>query len=355
MAAQQMFLGPRKRSIGRHRAGAERPVPPGGSVGGQVDRGRLPADPPDAAEPTGRSRSGFGRVNNEARARRLLGHKLEYVYDRGFDEPDAEATFLAPMPAGAHEVPARPRPPTGLSPYLASLYGNATLLRPEQEASLFLRMNYLKYRASKLLEGLDPVRASTADLDEIERLQREALAVKNRIVHANLRLVVSFARRRAGPDRNLSELLSEGNLTLLLAVERFDASRGFRFSTYASCAIIRNLARATGLEGHRRHRFVTGYPELFESAADPGTDEHGRERGRHGHQEAVWQLLGLLSDRERRIIISRFGLEGAREQTLRQLGEELGISKERVRQIESRARQKLRKLALEQGLDPAAA
>jgi RNA polymerase primary sigma factor len=355
MAAQQMFLEPRKRSIGQRRAGAERPVPPGESVEGQVDHRRRFVDLLDAAEPSGRSRSGFGQVNNEARARRLLVQKLEYVYDHGFDRPDAGARFLAPIPAGAHGAPAESRPPTGLSPYLAGLYGNATTLRPEQEASLFLKMNYLRYRASKLREALDPSSARASDLDEIERLQREAVAVKNQIVRANLRLVVSIARRRAGPDRNLFELVSEGNLALMLAVERFDASSGFRFSTYASCAIMRNLARATGLEGRQRYRFVTGNQGLFEAAADPGTDERGLERSRHGHQQAVWQLLGLLSDRERRIIVSRFGLEGAREQTLRQLGEELGISKERVRQLESRARRKLRELALAQGLDPAAA
>jgi RNA polymerase primary sigma factor len=220
---------------------------------------------------------------------------------------------------------------------------------------LFLKMNYLKYRASKLREALDPPSARASDLDEIERLQGEAVAVKNQIVHANLRLVVSIARRRAGPDRIFLELVSEGNLSLMLAVEKFDPSRGFRFSTYASCAIMRNLARATGLEGRRRQRFVTGYQAVFEAAADPATDEPGRERGRHGHQEAVLKMLVLLSDRERRIIVSHFGLEGASEKTLRQLGEELGISKERVRQIESGVRQKLCKFALEQGLDPAAA
>jgi RNA polymerase primary sigma factor len=294
-------------------------------------------------------------VNTEARARRLLEQKLGYVYDRGFDEPDAEATFRAPTPAGAPGAPAGPRPPTGLSPYLASLDGNATLLRPDQEAPLFLKMNYLKYRASKLREALDPPSARASDLDEIERLQGEARAVKDQIVRANLRLVVSIARRQAGPGRTFFELVSEGNLSLMLAVEKFDASRGFKFSTYASCAIMRNLARATGQEGIRRHRFVTGHQELFEAAADPGNDEHGRERGRHGRQEAVRQMLGRLSDRERGVIVGRFGLEGAREKTLRQLGEEMGISKERVRQIESRARKKPREFALEQGLDPTAA
>jgi hypothetical protein len=63
-------------------------------------------------------------------------------------------------------------------------------------------------------------------------------------------------------------------------------------------------------------------------------------------------MLGLLSDRERVILVSRFGLEGVREKTLRQLGEELGITKERVRQLESRARAKLRLLALEPALEP---
>src|SRR5262249_14679004 len=150
----------------------------------------------------------------------------------------------APMPAATRGAGSRVKPPAGLPPYLASLYGDAPLLSREQEAHLFRKMNYLKYRAAKLREALDPARARTADLDEYERLQGEALAVKNQIIRANLRLVVSIAKKRVGTTNNFFELVSDGNMSLIRAVEKFDFARGFKFSTYASWAIMKNFARS---------------------------------------------------------------------------------------------------------------
>jgi RNA polymerase primary sigma factor len=355
MTTQGMLLGPTNRSFGRNRAGVERSARIEEAAQGQIDRAGPVGVSLEATDLSCQSRSGFGRPNNVGRARRLLEKKLAYVYDRSFDKPDAEATFFAPMTAGAHGPPAEPRLPTGSSRYLAGLYGKETQLSPEKEAYLFVKMNYLKYRASKLREALDPASTLAPDLDEIERLQEEARAVKDQIVRANLGLVASIARRRAGPDRNYFELVSEGNLSLVLAVENFDVSRGFKFSTYASCAIMRNLTRWTVKESCRRHRFVTSHPEFLEAAADRRTEEREGESDRPCNHEAVQGMLGRLDDRERQILVGRYGLGGAGELTMAQLGEELGISRERVRQLELRAREKLRRFALEQGLDPTAA
>ena len=254
-----------------------------------------------------------------------------------------------PEPADG-KAPRRPKAPKGLPPYLASLY-EVPLLDREQEMHLFRKMNYLKYQAHQIRSKVDPSRAKTSDLDEIERLQEEALAVKNQIIRANLRLVVSIAKRHVGPSNNFFELVSDGNMSLIRAVEKFDFSRGNKFSTYASWAIMKNFARTIPEENYRRDRFVTGHEEMFEAAADNRTDEHEYESALKRMQEAVKGMLGRLDDRERKIIISRFGLGGASEQTLEQLGRELGITKERVRQIESRAQDKLRKIASEEKLD----
>jgi RNA polymerase primary sigma factor len=216
---------------------------------------------------------------------------------------------------------------------------------------LFRKMTYLKCQANEIRSKLDPSRAKTADLDQIERLQEDALAVKNQIIRANLRLVVSIAKRHVGPSNNFFELVSDGNMSLIRAVEKFDFSRGNKFSTYASWAIMKNFARTIPEENYRRDRFVTGHEEMFEAAADNRTDEHEYESSVKRMQEAVKGMLGRLDERERKIIISRFGLGGASEQTLEQLGRELGITKERVRQIESRAQEKLRKIAGEEKLD----
>ncbi|MBX6313414.1 MAG: sigma-70 family RNA polymerase sigma factor [Isosphaeraceae bacterium] len=299
-----------------------------------------------------RTRSSIYRILNEMRARRLLEQKIEYMPHPSFDDPAQHAEILGPLPPAPNDgrAPRKFKAPKGLPPYLASLYENPLLTR-EQEMHLFRKMNFLKYQAAKLRDQIDPTRAKTADLDAIERLQEEALAVKNQIISANLRLVVSIAKRHVGPNNNFFELVSDGNMSLIRAVEKFDYARGNKFSTYASWAIMKNFARTIPEENYRRDRFVTGHEEMFESAADTRIDEHEYESALRRNREAVKGMLGRLDERERRIIISRYGLDGAKEQTLEQLGRELGITKERVRQIESRAQDKLLKFANEQKLD----
>jgi RNA polymerase primary sigma factor len=360
MAAWQILLerpaGPvrvRSRSRG---AEAIRTAPLDEAAKGQVHRQwRLGASVEVLAEEYGRSGAGIERVINEVRAHRILEQTLDYIYHPSFDASGAESTILGPVPAATRSTKAAIRPPAELPPYLASLYNEAALLSADQEAHLFRKMNYLKYRAVRLREALDPASARTSELDEIERLQGEALAIKNQIIRANLRLVVSIARKRVGPTHDFFELVSDGNMSLIRAVEKFDVSRGFKFSTYACWAMIKNFARAIPEEKNRRDRFVTGHGELFEAAADHRGDERASESDHWRNQQTVQGMLGHLNDRERQILVRRFGLGGASETTLEQLGKEMGITKERVRQIESRAQEKLRKLAREQRLDLPAA
>jgi RNA polymerase primary sigma factor len=305
------------------------------------------------ADQFGRSNSGMLKVVNEMRARRVLELKIESMPNESFDNPKAAAQILAPVPKAVDGKATRKiKPPEGVPPYLASLY-DVPLLSREQEAHLFRKMNYLKYRALKLRDNLDPARATSTVLDEIDRLMEEALAVKNQIIRANLRLVVSIAKKHVGRADNFFELVSDGNMSLIRAVEKFDFARGNKFSTYASWAIMKNFIRSIPIENHRRDRFVTGHDDLFEAAADNRSDEHEYESAHKRMRDAVKGLLGRLDDRERRIIVSRFGLDGASEQTLESLGKELGVTKERVRQLEARAQNKLRKIAIEERLEAA--
>jgi len=299
----------------------------------------------------GRTRSSVYRVLNEMRARKLLEVKLDGMSNPSFDDPAQHAEILGPMPDPIDAKAARkPRAPKGLPPYLASLY-EVPLLAREQESHLFRRMNFLKHQANVLRLAMDPTKARSTDLDKIEALQEEALAVKNQIIRANLRLVVSIAKRHVGPGKEFFELVSDGNMSLIRAVEKFDYSRGNKFSTYASWAIMKNFARTIPEENYRRDRFVTGHEAMFEAAPDTRADEHEYESSLKRMQEAVKGMLGRLDDRERRIITSRFGLGGAAEQTLEQLGRDLGITKERVRQIESRAQEKLRRIAADSKME----
>ena len=98
----------------------------------------------------------------------------------------------------------------------------------------------------------------------------------------------------------------------------------------------------------RHHRFVTGFEEMLEASADHRTEEFVWESDPRWNWKAVEGLLGRLGDRERRILVSRYGLDGANALTLAQVGTELGITRQRVLQIESKAREKLRTLVLEE-------
>ena len=164
-----------------------------------------------------------------------------------------------------------------------------------------------------------------------------------------MRLVVSIAKRHSGQTDNFFELLSDGNMSLMRAVEKFDYSRGNKFSTYASWAIMKNFARSIPEEKTRRERFVTGTEEFFDIAPDNRTDEQELLNTAEQASHKVNRLLEHLDARERQIIRMRAGLEdGSAGMTLERIGEQLGITKERVRQLNVRAMKKLRSLAEEQ-------
>ncbi len=215
----------------------------------------LPEETP--FEPSGRSPVGQSRTLTEVRARRLLETKIEFVPHSSFDDPATHPTILGPMPAfsmGQH-VPRR-QSPAGLPPLLASLYGEPVLTR-EQEVHLFRKMNFLKHQTVRLRCALDPATATATDLDRVEALLTEGLAVKNQIIVANLRLVVSLVKRAIGPDQDFAELVSDGYVSMIRAIEKFDFSRGYKFSTYASWAIMNHLSQHSRQDQRRapvRHR-----------------------------------------------------------------------------------------------------
>jgi RNA polymerase sigma factor (sigma-70 family) len=243
------------------------------------------------------------------------------------------------------------RAPPGLPPYLAQLY-SIPLLSKEQEAYHFRKMNYLKFRAARLRDQLDVSRAKTRVMDQIERSLDEAVEVKNLLIRSNLRLVVSIAKKHVKPNGNFFEMVSDGNISLIRAIEKFDFSRGFKFSTYATWAIMKNYARSIPAEHNLLDRYRTGSEELFMSSPDQRSDQFEQELVNHRQHEAIIQILNRLDERERNIIMFRFGLnQDSEPQTLEQLGGRFGVTKERIRQLESRALDKLRKIAMDEKLD----
>jgi RNA polymerase primary sigma factor/RNA polymerase sigma factor len=268
------------------------------------------------------------------------------MHHESFEKPGIEKSILAPLPVS--EVPAKKmRGPSGLPPYLAALY-EVPLLTREQEYHLFRKFNYLKHKATMLREKLDPAHARTSVMDEIEQLYDQAVKVKNEIVQANLRLVVSIAKRHVSGSEDFFALVSDGNMSLIRAAEKFDFSRGNKFSTYASWAIMKNYARTIPDEFKRRDRFRTSQEELFSATQDNRGDQLGEEAQQRVRERQVERILSRLDDRERKIIVSRFGLDHSREPlTLKEVGSEMGVTKERIRQIEARALDKARQAASE--------
>ena len=99
---------------------------------------------------------------------------------------------------------------------------------------LFRKMNFLKHQVSRLRSAINSAQVKAADLDLVDALQEEALAVRNQIIRGNLRLVVSMVKKLCRPDQDFAGLVSDGYVALMRAVEKFDFSRGYKFSTYAS-------------------------------------------------------------------------------------------------------------------------
>jgi RNA polymerase primary sigma factor/RNA polymerase sigma factor len=266
-----------------------------------------------------------------------------------FDKHNAERICLAPTPDA--ESSRKSRAPSGLPPYLASLY-EVPLLSKGQECHLFRKFNFLKHAASKLRDSIELGRARSSVMDKIEQLYDEAVKTKNQIVQANLRLVVSIAKRHVTVVEDFFQLVSDGNMSLIRAVEKFDYARGNKFSTYASWAIMKNYARTIPQEFKHRDRFRTTSDEMFNDAQDERADLYEQESAQYQRKRQIGRILSRLDEREQKIIISRFGLDHRQEPlTLKEVGVEMGVTKERIRQIEARALNKLRLAAKEERIE----
>jgi RNA polymerase sigma factor (sigma-70 family) len=297
-----------------------------------------------------RSKASIYRVILTQRAEHIQQLPLDFIPNALFARKSADKVVSQPYP-GLAEVK-RVRRPSGLPAYLASLY-EVPLLTREQEVWLFRKFNYLKFKATKLREQLDPENPSGRTMDQIDRLYDEIVEIKNRIVRANLRLVVSIAKRRVSAGDSFFDLVSDGNMSLIRAVEKFDYARGNKFSTYASWAIMKNYARTIPDEHKRRERFRAADMELLQEAADKRADEYQQRIAASDRLQQVGKFLDRLDQREQTIIIRRYGLDHERApQTLKEVGSALGVTKERVRQIEAKAIEKLREAAAAEAVLP---
>ena len=274
---------------------------------------------------------------------RLLQEPLEYVDHPRFRSPAAERILFGRM--------GRSRPDEWPRLWAS---GPTTVLAPDEETRLFQQFNYARMRQVKLLRRYRRKRMPLEKLRILLSWARLAGAARCRIVESNMPLVLAMARRARPGGLDFSELISEGNFALLRSVDKFDCSRGFKFSTYACRAILKSFSRVMMRNGRYRNRF----PVEFEPSLERSDHmERQRQRLEGDCVEQITAILAenraALNDMERQVIRPRFALdavaEGASFKTLEQVGEAIGVTKERVRQIQNRALRKLR-TALEEDL-----
>lgn len=269
------------------------------------------------------------------RAEEILSTEIEYRYDPAFDDENPEekimnSAALVPPEVHPHKVP------NSMPAYFADL-SKIPVMGHDEEQALFRKYNYIKYRFFKMRESLKPSQGDSPELlAKLEELAKQAADARKRLVEANLRLVVKLARQHAGKIVGINDLISEGNLSLLKAIEKFDFTRGTRFSTYATWCVMKRFARVVPEENYLIETFATGSDEVIEIQPDKITSQLEQAENLAHLRAEIAKVLLQLDGRERDILSRRFGLAG-QPQTLEEIGALLGITRERVRQIETRA------------------
>ena len=287
----------------------------------------------------------------KSRFTRLLAEQVDFIPNPLFEREESDDVINSEWDAVSELTTRDGHVPRDLPGHLARLC-EAKLLTPEEETRLFRRMNYVKYRAQQIRSTLSVDAIDEEQLTEAENCLAEARAIRDRIVQGNMRLVMAVVKKFVTPQHSFDDMLSDGIYSLMQAAEKFDFDRGFRFSTYAYRAIVRNSYRTINDRQREALKFATTAEEPAFDALD--------ERGSSSVYDAAWdrlrnlmaQFIDRLDRRERFIIRSRYALGSHRRvRTFQCLAEKLGVSKERVRQLEQRAVAKLQAYASEQKLD----
>jgi RNA polymerase primary sigma factor len=226
-----------------------------------------------------------------------------------------------------------------------SITGAPQLMKADEERMMFLRFNYSKKRLSQLQRAIRRDGLTRELADQFLEWHRRFEHFREYLVRTNLALVLAMAKRTRLGDVDFAEIVSEGNMALIRAVDKFSVDRGFKFSTYACRAILKAFSRtAMKASRHRLHFPVEFEPELEKSDWQDRRRDQVEEDCIDELKQIVDRNLADLSNVEQTVIRRRFNWEQAEESplTLEEVGKIIGVTKERVRQIQNKALQKIR-------------
>ena len=299
-------------------------------------------------------------ADDQAILKQILTGKYEYVKNPLFGRSNAQRKLF-------DETPSISRPDTSwYHPVMENIADTANrwgrrpfgtvLLTAAEERVLFLQYNYCRYRGCKLKDKLKAARGGFKADEALELLHWHGRAevLRDQIAQTNLALVLAMAKRTRMNDVDFGDLVSEGNMALLRAIDKFDASRGFKFSTYACRAILKAFSRAGVKLSKYRGMFPTDFDPKLERS---DYQESQRSEIEYNCADEIKHIItenrAELTDIEQEVIEHRFaiGRQRTREpagipMTLEQVGRIIGVTKERVRQIQNKALEKIR-LSLE--------
>ena len=287
----------------------------------------------------------------------IMDGKGDYVPNDLFASRDAERVIFEQAPKIA-------RPDTSwYHPVMENIAGRPKAkskvqtppLAADQERALFLQFNYCRYRVAelKLQAGPEPIDSAVAR--DMVHWQHRAAMHRDQIAQLNLALVLAMAKRTRMSEVEFADLVSEGNMALLRAVDKFDVARGFKFSTYACRAILKAFSRLAVKLSRYRQFFPTDFDPKLEKSDYADRKHIGHEADCADEvRQIMTQNRALLTDIEQNVIEHRFALvlddpkAEVAPKTLEQVGKLIGVTKERVRQIQNKALKKIRH-SLEEG------
>lgn len=289
--------------------------------------------------------------------RRRCSDPAECVYDPRFPQRDAEQLFLG------NELPLFDETDEDDVPPLFSLssddsgldwfaQGNGRAPSSEQERVIFSRFNYCRYRAMRVLRDFRGKELSIEASRDVIRWELATRRLRAEIIRMNLPLVLAMAKRTKITGVDSAEMISEGNFALLRSVDKFDCARGFKFSTYACRSILKAFSRVAS----RTTRYRVYFPTEFDPTLEKSDFAEERRRGVEDEcmtelRSVLGQNLANLSEIERQVVVARFAIDEVTDnaklpkaKTLEQVGELIGVTKERVRQIQNKALTKLKSI-----------